>query len=604
MAIAARYNLVETFNHIRTTHTYGMDNADQSYLTATDSMPIVSAGSFGKNGTPTYYFMDDPDKTELYYQARKTPLGFRLTYAFADDVWNNNFGYRFEGQKLEESDIKEINNEIADHYKTIGFYDMARLATAFDYEQGESLLNIYREGDGALKYDQIESGDPNYAGFQTPADTTKDIIRVEAINHIDYTIPQIEAFGDPTYYRINFYTDNNMYMSYNVHPTRAIRWRSHPINYDQYKGQGILHACFGHLQILNTIDYSAMSAAYRWGHGKPVVFTRGIKTQQDATYAAARIGNPTTQSWIMVPKENVEDIKMLGSEGTMMNLSEMGNMIINQIASVTGIPKPILMGEQAGVISGSEVNERQYFAVLDRQHNKLNRFIRQFNNIDPFFQRLLKKWNITSYEIDWGLRQVMTKMEEADYQMRLYNNARAAMSFKTYDEIRMGLGLPRFKDVPEIAKYAEEMYGIKAEQLGTIVPDLGQWKQRIMQEIIETPEEQEAKELEKNNVPNAMKTEQGQGGSGTGENPIQREAQRRENKMARKMSGGYGGRDEEMPDVDRMVVEDMERKLREYAQIIDQLRSDSSMTKLAEKMEIPRSTLCRLFDRIKEVSDK
>jgi hypothetical protein len=214
------------------------------------------------------------------------------------------------------------------------------------------------------------------------------------------------------------------------------------------------------------------------------------------------------------------DIKMLGYAGSQLDMIALAEMQVDQISATWQIPQPILMGKEAGVVQGSMVNERTYFATLDGDHSLLNKFIRQFVAIDPFFQRLFKKHGIKpqSYLINWGLRQVMTKEQEADWKMRVYTNIISKMSFATFDECRAEAGLPSFQkyfcdqEHPERVGMCEKNYGISAVQLDTIVPNLGQWRQRVMQEILNTPEEKKAEALAENNMPNVSEiTAKGQG---------------------------------------------------------------------------------------------
>jgi len=155
--------------------------------------------------------------------------------------------------------------------------------------------------------------------------------------------------------------------------------------------------------------------------------------------------------------------------------------------------------------------------------------------------------------------------------------------------------------VPEIVKIAEDFYGRKAEEIGAIIPELGQWKQRVLQEIIETPEETEAKELEKNNVPNAQKTQQAQGGSGTAPppgpakaDPYKKEGERREAKMLRKSAGG----DSEISDP---IVDHMEQELiKEMDDNLVALRKKLSMQQMADRFGCKRDSLYNIFNKARE----
>jgi len=493
-----------------------------------DNFPLYGSTDYGKGGSPTYYFMAEPTPYQLANTARYTAMGHRIVYGLSEDVWINNFSLEFPGAEIDSLTIKQINNEIYQHNLNIGLYDEGRKGTSFNYEQGEALLMIYREGDGNLKlYENLVNGEPNYLGFDLPADTEKEIRRVEAVNRMDYYIPQIQSFGLPMYYLINFYGEFNKFQSYKIHPSRAIRIRTENIDYDQYYGQSKLKAVFPNLTIIQNVCRSMAVAVHRFAYGLPWVQTKGVRTAQQMAFVKSAIGDPTTQDWFITNQENIADIKMLGFATSQMDMATVIQTQIDLISADSKIPQPILMGKESGVTVGGEVNERSYFANLDAQHSILNKYLRQFIAIDPFYTRIFAKYNIKNYVINWGLRQVMSKEQEASWKMQLYSNLTTMMQFAAFDEVRAEANLPSWTAYynddkhPYRKKLCEKCYGISPEELDSIVPNLGMWRQRVLQEIIQTPVEQEQakinQELLSKNNSNAMEAQgtkpntQGQG---------------------------------------------------------------------------------------------
>jgi hypothetical protein len=609
MALDQAFELCSTFDYIRTErlrqhidefrlkYAKKIPEGADIYAGLTDAAPIFSPSQVGKNGKPTFYFLDEPSKEDLSKQAHLTPLGWRLTYGFSEDIYNNNFAFEFPANPdLKPEQVREINARARAHNKDIGLFEQARLACAFDLEQGEALLHIYREGDGDVAYEHLNKKSPNYHGFLSPANAKKEILRVEAINFLDYDVIQVKAFGQSQEYRVSYYTENNSRESFHVHPTRAIRWKSNNINYSQFKGQSNLHACFSHLQIINTIDHAAMAAAHRWGIGIPAIFTKGIRTREQAIKFQRVVGNPTTNSWMQVPTENVVDIKMLGLQGNMLNLAELESMMIDQISAVSGIPRPVLMGEMAGVVTGSEVNERQYFAALDRQHTKQNTLLRQFIGIDPFYDALWEEFGIRDYEINWGLRQVLTEIEKAELEMRTFTNASTMMNFARVKEVRSKVGLP---DLEESEDFTEEvcmeLYGVSRAEFNQVIPNMGQWKQATTEQIFQTPAEREEVKMEKNlaeqnNPENVRRAKEGaQAGEGGGR---ESEKRRREVKLQKKLATAGDIKDQLIIDLKKELVN---------------ARSEVSTYKISEETGIKRDKLYSLFsylDKIREKKEK
>jgi hypothetical protein len=559
-----------------------------------DNAPFYSATQFGKGGKPEFYYLNNPTMWELYRTARNTEIGFRLTYGFAGHVWNNDFGLVFPRGTLNEEEVKEKNILIRKHLKKIKFYSEFEKATGFDFEQGESLALIYREGDG-LEATTKMLRKPNFK---------KKVIRVEAINRQDYTIPLQGAFGAPSEYLIRFYKMGEGMPQYTVHRERAIRIKTQDINYNQFKGQAILRSCFSSIQILLNINQAASYAASRWGTGRPTIFTKNVK-KKDLPEMKALIGNPLNDFWSILPSEFIQKIEMLGiGQGAMLDLNGLSDLLINQIVAASEIPRPILMGEVSGIVGAGEVNERSYYAALDKKHSQLEKFIYEFFEIDPEIKEILGD---LYYEIDWGLRQVMTKLEKAEYNMKIYQNAISAMNYATLDECRIIAELPKLETImdDEAAKYfyGEEM---TAKMIGQLIPSLGQWRQPTVREVLETPEEREAKLLEENeteqlvelnqkkNTPNAQVQKPKNALHDPG-----KELKRRELKTARSqaMADKDKIRRKILSDVKNMTINEM------YNEIV-MLRKESSMEKIAGEINVSKTTLNSLFNNLKILKEK
>lgn len=570
-----------------------------SFSSLSDNAPFHSATSFGKGGKPQFYYLNNPTMWELYRTARNTEIGFRLTYGFAGHVWNNEFGIVFPRGDLNAEEVKEKNILIRKHLKKIKYYSEMEKATGFDFEQGESLLLVYREGDGLDATHKMIS----------PPNINKNVIRVEAINRSDYTIPMQGKFGTPSEYLIKFYKMGEGTPQYSVHRDRAVRIKTQNINYDQFKGQSILRSCFSSIQILLNINQAASYAASRWGTGRPTILTKNVK-KKNLPGIKTMIGNPLNNDWSIYPSEYIKSIEMLGiGQGAMLDLNNLSDLLINQIVAACEIPRPILMGEVSGIVGAGEVNERSYYAALDKKHSKLEPLIYEFFEIDPELKKIIGDHY---FEVDWGLRQVMTKLEKAEYQMKIFQNAISAMNYSTLDECREIAELPKLEKVmdDETAQYfyGEEM---NVKMVGQLIPSLGQWRQPTVREILETPEEKEAKLLEQNetnqlvelnqkkNTPDAQK----QNPNATPQKKVgklhdpKKELQRRELKTERKKAMKDKKRKKILSDIVNMTVNEM------YDEIV-MLRKEASMEKLAEQANISKTTLNTLFNNLKNLSEK
>lgn len=409
--------------------------------------PWQGIGSYGQGQTASYYFASKPKQYDLWRMSRYNPIGHRIVWGFTGDVWNNDFGLDYGSMDKLEQDKK--NALMDEHLRKIGFWDEWYKLTGFDREQGEAIVIVFRKGVGL-------------AGLELPADITREVIKHETIAKQDYTI--VTRFGQ-TFYRINFYREeSNMNETHHVHTSNAERLTVRKYDYEQYPGASALEPVFGDLQVLSNITRAIGEAMYRWGPGKPAIF---IKQGAERKLKEIKqiIGNPTLQTWHLFPENWVSKIQMLGLEGTMPDMANIAGVIIENLSGGSEIPAPILMGRVAGVVEGSEVNERSYFSKLDKYHSRLNTYIMRYFEKDPFMVKLIGG---NKYNLDWGLQYVMSIEDRAKYDQALALLGQSLSATHTLNEVRIKQGSGPIEKVLDDA-ICMEIYGIPVETLGQMI---------------------------------------------------------------------------------------------------------------------------------------
>lgn len=443
---------------------------EQARSTISDNRPWHAANQYGRNQKGTYYYLSEPTEIQLYKTARYTSWGWRIVFDTSADVWNNNFKLKFK--ELEADIAAEKNQQLTTHLNKVCFYREAMKSTAFDREQGEALFYQHREGD---EYDKL----------LTAPDYSKKIVRNEAINKLDYNIPIIGEFGIPNYYNISFWREGMGQPTYQVHTRRAVRFRTQNLEYDQYTGNGALKPIFADIQILLMLTRAVGDAAFRWASGLPAIFTKGITTKEQAETVKNIIGDPTSQTWLMFPTSYVEKVEMLGTSGTMLDLKTLADIPLNNIVTATTIPRPILLGEVAGVQTGSEVNERSYFALLDQIQRSLDPFIREYFLSDPEVMEILGD---LEFEIDWGLREVMTVQAKAVLRQQQIANGVALAALGNVNECRLEAELIPFEKSIE-PKLCKELYGYTPEEIGQM--PMATFQALAIAAVVQTDEEED-----------------------------------------------------------------------------------------------------------------
>lgn len=412
------------------------------------------------NAKPTQYFMQtyiSPYK--LAVLARFTALGWRICYEFAQDCWNAGLGVKLVGPDLVEKN-RDVNIELKSIFRDLNYFEKMELATGFAREQGQCLIVLYFEGevaatvgDGTKKPDAVDMVTA-FKYLSTPAPKGKDVVKIEVFNRMYYRISKDDGKGTPTEFSVSIYLGKfSGRPKIPIHYSRCVWVKRTDVERD-FEGHSVVEPCFNELVITTNILKACGEIAFRWGTGHPVILTKGINPQQAEIFKRL-LGNPIRKDWHVFPSEMVEAFDLISQKSGMVDLPALGDFVIGLVVASTSIPRPILMGEVSGVVTGGEVNERSYFALLDKEHSTLEPVnVEMFEKIRQI-NIILKGYN---FEFDWGIRQSMSEMEQIDIETKKIANVISKVSM--FLPLNIGLqelGYPKLEEMvdPEFYDYAK-----------------------------------------------------------------------------------------------------------------------------------------------------
>jgi len=380
-----------------------------------------------RNATSTQkekeYFMQWVHPLKLHRVALKTPVGYRCTHGLADDVINDDLGVKVSEQ---QEITKEKNKSLRPYLKSRNWIREMRKFAGNYYEQGEASLLLY--------FDELE--DPNYEYMEQPIHPNAEIIGVEAYNVINYKIIQWDEWGDPSMYTFrlrNAYTKGTR--SIRVHASRVMRYCDKELE-ERETGFPIVAVIYDEIVILSNIVKATGEASFRWGTGHPLILTKNISDDDEIDIIKSAIGTPTRRSWHVLPSEYIEKFELIGQAGQMLNLKALADLVMDQIIIATKIPRPVFYGEAQ--IANGEVEDKQYYGLLYEKHVDLEPFVRRFFNRDVNIRKIL--FDTPDYEIDWGIRQTLNKLDAEELEQRKISNAIAMTTFCTINEVRIRAG--------------------------------------------------------------------------------------------------------------------------------------------------------------------
>ena len=372
------------------------------------------------------YFMQWVHPTKFHRIAMRTPMGYRLTYGLGEDVFNNNVGIKIE----EQPDLSSgINKKLTRYLRSRKYIKEIKKWTGFLYEQGEACLYLHFDEDiDANNIDKI---------VEQPIDLKEEILEVEAINLIDYNILTWDDFGEPEMYVVNLHLGKKGTQGIRVHASRMMRYTLHEL-YQRAWGYPRLGVVYDSIVILTNIVKSAGEAAFRWGTGHPLILTKDILEDDEIAKFKAAIGTPTRRSWHVLPSEWIESWEMKGQAGMMLNLKALSDIALEAVVIGSKIPKGVLLGEAQ--VTAGVTEDRGFYGLLDELQSEIAPFIEMYFERDINIQKILHL--LPDWEIDFGIRHVLNKMDQMEYDQRKYSNALALTTICTVNECRKVAGFP------------------------------------------------------------------------------------------------------------------------------------------------------------------
>jgi hypothetical protein len=232
------------------------------------------------------------------------------------------------------------------------------------------------------------------------------------------------------------------------------------------------------------IRWGAAQWMYRTGSGFPVVgFPAGTTPQQlQAWFESGLFNNLMSRTGIFIAQNSTQEntgmtFEFKGPAGQSLDPTPFYQNNIEQIAIATGYPQSKMRGVQAGAVTGSEVNQQDYFKAISRdQENYCEEPIRwiigclvdsgQLSMIqsavdktsENYAVRLLKNTvkrltkkdyrhkTVQQYLINWNSAFELSEKDEATIEESHVRANQGKLDYMSIDEVRTEEGLEPLPD--------------------------------------------------------------------------------------------------------------------------------------------------------------
>jgi phage-related protein (TIGR01555 family) len=147
-----------------------------------------------------------------------------------------------------------------------------------------------------------------------------------------------------------------------IHWTRVIHFATRLLDH-AYEGLSVLEPIYDDTTVLRNERWGMGQTMFRTGGGFPDVTVTGAnKKQLDDLEEGQQFKSLQARTYFLHNEKTTLDFK--GLAGRALDPKPYYDPIMENISTGTSIPLAILRGAQAGALSGSDVNEREYFKVI------------------------------------------------------------------------------------------------------------------------------------------------------------------------------------------------------------------------------------------------
>jgi len=324
----------------------------------------------GTGGAGGEYGADITDNFRTFAITRE-PVAHRAVFTVAHDIFDNWFELAHEGEEDEEKS-KQFDKDIQTELTRLKAKREFTLMSVFERAYGYSILVLgYEDKTKDLSQEVTEPTALREIKAYGPPQIPK-VITVKDKTDPRYGLPQIYHIKQPgiaAYLR--------------VHYSRVIHFatrRTYSSSREEWQGLSVLDPVWDDIVTLRNIRWGMGQTMFRYGSGIPdITFTGAEQADIDSYMDAGSFSNLSARTYFAHNEDQVIEFK--GAAGRALDPMNYYLPIMENISCGTGIPLAILRGVQAGALTGSEVNQQEYYGVVSDAQSGYESGIRKLINV-------------------------------------------------------------------------------------------------------------------------------------------------------------------------------------------------------------------------------
>ena len=330
-------------------------------------LPRGGAGGGGQYGEK----IREPDRT---FAILREPVAHRVVCTVAKDIFDNWFTLELEGAK--EDETKAFDKVIQAELRRLRAKREATIMSVMERGYGMGIIVLGYQDDPKSLEDPLKKPTRlrQIKAYGTPQITRVQLDKREEVDNKPnphYMLPDVYSIAR-----------KGVTKRLRVHHSRVIHFatRYYDPNKAQWQGQSVLDDIWDDVVTLRNIRWSMGQTMFRYGSGFPVFrFEKATKAQIQAWIDAGLFGDISNRTFFAHnEKQNIEFKGLLGQA---LNPDPYVQGILESISCGTGIPKAILRGAQAGALTGSEVNQMEYYGIISDEQTAYEPGLRKLVDI-------------------------------------------------------------------------------------------------------------------------------------------------------------------------------------------------------------------------------
>jgi hypothetical protein len=191
--------------------------------------------------------------------------------------------------------------------------------------------------------------------------------------------------------------------------------------------------------VWRNIRYNLGETLNRYGSGFPDITAKGASTPKkiDEFLNSAQFKQLRARS-IFVHDENTT-LEFKGVAGRALDPKSYCDPILESFSTGTGIPTAVMRGAQAGALTGSEVNEREYFKLISDAQSRYEPAVRQLINALIACGQI--QTQVKDYKIVWFGGFELSDTQKAQIALNFAQAREKMLNWMMIDEVRAEQGL-------------------------------------------------------------------------------------------------------------------------------------------------------------------